>query len=308
MPFVVTAEGISKESVKEVGGKAANLAEMMNNRFPVPEAFFITIEAFNKFIDENKMRPRITEIIDKTDFSNVESLAETSQKVKHVIMSGKMPDKVRDGLLKAYEHLSYMKDNSVIRALDFLKANRQLPFVAVRSSSALEDVSKTSAAGQYETFLNVRANESLMLHVMKCWASFYTPRAIYYRHKHSQPQDAGMGVIVQRMINSSKSGVSFTVDPTDPTEEGANHILPWIRPEASEPRRHLPNGVRLLRSVLSREPRRSAGQAQLPHARRQAIAHGLRSDRGQEVSGGCLGHRTKFGSGACQVRVSLCVV
>ncbi|MFQ6009904.1 MAG: PEP/pyruvate-binding domain-containing protein, partial [Candidatus Aenigmatarchaeota archaeon] len=91
MPFVVTAESISKENVKEVGGKAANLAEMINIKLPVPDAFFITVESFNKFIEDNNLKHRILEIIKKTDFSNVESLAETSEKIKETIMAGKMP-------------------------------------------------------------------------------------------------------------------------------------------------------------------------------------------------------------------------
>ncbi|MEM5804435.1 MAG: phosphoenolpyruvate synthase [Candidatus Aenigmatarchaeota archaeon] len=225
MPFVVSAEGISKGNVREVGGKAANLAEMINIKLPVPPAFFITVESFQRFIDENNLRHAIAEIIKKVDFSDVNSLAAASENIKNMVVSGKMPGQIRNAITKAYQNMSYLKDEKVISALDFIKGTQQLPFVAVRSSSVLEDAEKTSAAGQYESYLNIRGVESLMLHVIKCWASTFTPRAIYYRHKNGQPQDAGIGVIVQSMVNAERSGVAFTVDPINPADEGANRII-----------------------------------------------------------------------------------
>jgi pyruvate,water dikinase len=88
----------------------------------------------------------------------------------------------------------------------------------------LEDIEKTSSAGQQETYLNVRGDEALITSVKKVWASLFTPRAIYYRYRHNQPQDTAIGVIVQRMVNAEKAGVSFTVDPARPVE-GKDEIL-----------------------------------------------------------------------------------
>ncbi len=46
----------------------------------------------------------------------------------------------------------------------------------------------------------------------KCWASLYEPRAIFYRAKNNF-KNPSIAVVVQRMVNSDKSGVMFTVDP-----------------------------------------------------------------------------------------------
>ena len=225
MPFVISAEGIGKGNVKEVGGKGANIAEMISIGLPVPPAFFITVESFQRFIDENNLRYVIAEAMKKTDFSSIDSLNRSSEKLRNIITSGKMPIQIRNAITKAYYNMSYVKDEKIISALDFIKGTQQLPFVAVRSSSVLEDSEKTSAAGQYESYLNIKGVESLMHHVMMCWASVFTSRAIYYRNKNGQPQDAGIGVIVQTMVNSERSGVSFTVDPTNPTDAGAEKII-----------------------------------------------------------------------------------
>ena len=50
--------------------------------------------------------------------------------------------------------------------------------------------------------------------VRKCWSSLYTPRAIYYRVQQGFRHDeVSIAVVVQKMINSEKSGVMFTSHP-----------------------------------------------------------------------------------------------
>ena len=56
--------------------------------------------------------------------------------------------------------------------------------------------------------------------IRKCWASLFEPRAIFYRAKHGFSR-ASIAVIVQEMINSEKSGIIFTIDPTT----GENIVL-----------------------------------------------------------------------------------
>lgn len=208
MQFVKYPNQLGKEDVKEAGGKGANLAELTNAGFPVPECFFITVNAYDRFLGDNNLREKILETINGTDFSNFDSLKEVSEKIKKMIVGAKMPPAVRDDIKKAYES---MGGDLGIHSLD--SSRMEKPFVAVRSSAVTEDVKGASSAGQQETFLNVKGTETLMVAVQKCWASLFTERAIYYRHKHSLPQEAGISVIVQRMVNSDKSGVMFTVNP-----------------------------------------------------------------------------------------------
>jgi pyruvate,water dikinase len=71
-----------------------------------------------------------------------------------------------------------------------------------------------SFAGQQATFLNVKGSEEVVKAVKKCWASLFEARAIYYRDMNKfEHLKVGLAAIVQRMVQSDKSGVMFTVDP-----------------------------------------------------------------------------------------------
>jgi len=87
-------------------------------------------------------------------------------------------------------------------------------FVAVRSSATAEDLPSASFAGQQASFLNVRGSENVVSAVKRCWASLFEARAIYYRHQNGFDHlQVGLAVVVQKMVQSEKSGIVFTVDP-----------------------------------------------------------------------------------------------
>lgn len=217
MPFIATAK--DNITIKDVGGKGFNLVKLINAGFPVPEAFFITANAYEKFVEENELKEDILGIIEKINFDDVKSLQSVSEEIKKIIEGAKMPEKIRNEIIDNYKKLY----GAPALNLDFLKP-MDMPFVAVRSSGIMEDIEKASSAGQYDTFLNVKGEENLIRAVLKCWASLYTARVIYYRNKNKQPQDTSIGVVIQRMVNSEGSGVAFTIDPTNPVQ-GANHIM-----------------------------------------------------------------------------------
>lgn len=219
MAFVLQPESLGKKDVNLIGGKGANLAELINAGFPVPEPFFITAESYEEFVKSSGFKEKILEIIKKIDYSDVNSLNDASTKIKQLIIEAEMPEKIKDQVIDAYKKLY----GGPLFDLDFIKP-MDMPFVAVRSSGIMEDIKTASSAGQYETFLNVKGERKLIEAIKKCWASLYTPRVIYYRYKNNQPQDCSIGVVIQRMVNSEKSGVAFTIDPTNPVK-GSNKIV-----------------------------------------------------------------------------------
>jgi pyruvate,water dikinase len=223
MPYILFPERLGKESIKDVGGKAANLAELVNAGFPVPEHFTVTVEAYNEFVRSNRLHEQFTEIISKIDFQNVESLKENCQKLRDLILNARMPSLIYEHIASAYKKLSMLPETREI-PIEMLRAGRESVFVAVRSSAVVEDIAKASSAGQYESILNVKGVDQLIDAIKRVWASLYTDRATYYRYKNQQPIETAIGVIVQRMVQSEKSGVAFTVDPTSPVK-GANRIM-----------------------------------------------------------------------------------
>lgn len=98
---------------------------------------------------------------------------------------------------------------AVTAAFDELRAE----FVAVRSSAVAEDGSSASWAGQMETYLYIQ-RAKLADAVQECWQSIGSERAKAYAQEHHVPADQlVMAVVVQRMINSDKTGVMFTANP-----------------------------------------------------------------------------------------------
>jgi pyruvate,water dikinase len=86
------------------------------------------------------------------------------------------------------------------------------PYLAVRSSAADEDSPHFSFAGQFESFLYVPAQE-LETYIKKVWLSAFSDRVIAYRKQNNLPQQTGMAIIIQAMIDADVSGVGFGIDP-----------------------------------------------------------------------------------------------
>lgn len=88
----------------------------------------------------------------------------------------------------------------------------------VRSSANVEDLAGMSAAGLYESILNVSLSDPAVFEaaVGRVWASLYTRRAILSRRVARVPQkDAQMAVLVQEMLVPDLSFVLHTLSPTD---------------------------------------------------------------------------------------------
>lgn len=125
-----------------------------------------------------------------------------------------MPLEVESEIIEAYETLA-----SEMNKLNS-KTNESVFAVAVRSSATAEDLPTSSFAGQQATFLNVKDEKHLIESVRRCWASLFEPRAIFYRTKQGMSRSS-IAVIVQEMVDSDKSGIIFTIDPSN----GQNILL-----------------------------------------------------------------------------------
>jgi len=216
---------LNKNSGPIAGGKGANLAEMFNARFPVPPAFVITTKAYYHFIESSGIKEKIFEILDKIDVDSTYDLEESADKIRRLIIQAEMPDDLANEIIEAYENLSIDKKSleaASSYALNILKHGNEPVFIAVRSSATTEDLDDSSFAGQQESYLNVKGNVQLIESVKKVLASLFTARAIYYRKKRGFSKEKfALAVVVQKMIDSDKSGVIFSSNPV----QNSNNIL-----------------------------------------------------------------------------------
>jgi pyruvate,water dikinase len=209
MKTIVWANEVNKGSIPQVGGKGANLGEMLNVNFPIPQAFIVTADAFEHFITTVGIKDEILKILSEVKVDDEKSLTSASKAVREVVRGAKIPWNLEVDIVGAYKKLGEM-------------ASEKVTFVAVRSSATAEDLPEASFAGQQETFLNVHTKEDLLDKVRECWGSLYTPRAIFYREKQGfKHEEVKLAVVVQRMVHSETSGVMFSSDPST----GAPEVL-----------------------------------------------------------------------------------
>lgn len=218
--FVKWFSELGKDSISVAGGKGANLGEMYNLKVNVPPGFVVTAQAYDYFIDKANLKPEIDEILSSIDYENTKELEDATKKIRETIKKANFPKEMQEEIYESYELLdtdSLKKEHHGI--LDILKHSEPV-FVAVRSSATAEDLAEASFAGQQETFLNVKGKSELITSIKKCFASLFTARATYYRHKKGfEKTKVSLAVIVQRMIDSEKSGVIFSKDPTNKTDD-----------------------------------------------------------------------------------------
>ena len=175
-PLVLPFADPRCQEVELTGGKGASLATMTAEGLPVPPGFVITSAAFAAAVDEEALR----EAMRHKDVEAARALVAATQPPRELIE-------------REFARLSGP--------------------VAVRSSACAEDSEGASYAGQQETFLNTDGLEAVLHHVVECWLSFFTDRAVFYRQEKGSLEDVAMAVVVQQMVDSQKSGVLFTVDP-----------------------------------------------------------------------------------------------
>ncbi len=198
---------VNAKHVGLVGGKGANLGELVNANFPVPAGFIVTSTAYFKFIEKTGIKWQILDKIDSISVDNTEQLESVTAEVRELIKKTKMDEELRNEILIAYSKLGEER-------LAWLTSSQQ-QYVAVRSSATAEDLPTASFAGQQETYLNIIGKEELIRAIKNCWASLFTARATYYRKKKGfKTEKVGIAVIVQKMVDSETSGVMFTADPT----------------------------------------------------------------------------------------------
>lgn len=194
MQFVKPFKELDKKSVAIAGGKGSSLGEMINNGISVPDGFVVLATAFDHFIEKTDIDVEIDAELDKVNKDDVNSIDNASRVIQGLILSKEILEDMGDEIFKQYK-------------------KQKLDLVAVRSSATAEDSSTASWAGELESYLCV-TEENLLESVKKCWASLFTPRAIFYRiEKGMSKKKVSVAVVVQKMINSEVSGITFTIHP-----------------------------------------------------------------------------------------------
>jgi len=177
------------KDLSKVGNKAASLIEMKRQQFPVPNGFVIDRDTYWEILRENRIETVIDDLLKQI---TPVKLSNMSVKIRGLF----------DGLV--------IGEGIRAKIMDRLSPGK---LYAVRSSGTKEDLEAHSFAGQYETFLNVEA-ENVIERVVDCYRSMFSEVILsYFLNRHISFEGMGMTVIVQEMVASQCSGICFTLNP-----------------------------------------------------------------------------------------------
>lgn len=198
--LILGLEAVEATMVPLVGGKAANLGELLAAGLPVPDGFCLTTEAYRQATAgaQGGSGPLagVHRALKTTADGDLPALAALAGQARDIIREAPVPPAISAAVEAAYAALG----NEVA--------------VAVRSSATAEDLPAASFAGQQDTYLNVVGAAAVVEAVRSCWASLWTDRAVTYRAtRRIDPAAVALAVVVQRMVDASAAGVMFTANP-----------------------------------------------------------------------------------------------
>ena len=199
--MIFPLEEVGRYDVSKAGGKGANLGELAGNAFPIPPGFVISTDACRLFFETISLGNMFHSLKD----TGPDDIQTHCVKLQEKILNADIPADLSRIILSAYDELEKQRTRGII--------------CAVRSSATAEDLGDASFAGQHATYYYV-SRERLLAMVKHCWASLWNAEAAIYRSTHGIDHSSVlMAVVVQEMVLSEVSGITFTANPVSGSKD-----------------------------------------------------------------------------------------
>jgi hypothetical protein len=189
----------SYESVKTIGGKAANFSEMVNlGSIPLPENYFaIPFYYYQQHMIAHGLDQLIDDLlVDDEFFANLEYRTQKLEELRASILG--MP----------------IDDQLVLMVEEKIDNFQSFPSFRFRSSTNAEDLEGFSGAGLYDSYSAKKDHQSKTIAnaIRKVWASLWNIRAFdereYFKIDH---HSVAMGILVHRSFpDEDANGVVVT--------------------------------------------------------------------------------------------------
>jgi pyruvate,water dikinase len=203
MNLILSPLEVRPDHRSRIGPKAYALSRMARKGFKIPDTLFLTVEAYNAFVDAAGLREQILLELNRKIFEDMrwEEIWDCATRIRNMFLKKQIPDALK----------SYLTENIQSRF-----SGRTL---AVRSSAPDEDASGSSFAGLHESFVNVRGAPSVLDHIRLVWASLWSDAALLYRQEIGLgAEQSAMAVVLQETVTGNRSGVVFSKNPNDETQ------------------------------------------------------------------------------------------
>lgn len=202
VPAVRDLAEVSAGTAPEVGGKAANLGELIAAGLPVPPGFVLPAAVYLDAMSRAGLREELAQLHQRAIASvdDTVELGALCRRAAETVRRAGLPTDLVEQVRAAYAALPGGAGGAT---------------VAVRSSAVGEDGADASFAGMNATFTNVRGVDALVERIAECWASLFGARVVAYRAARGCTGEPAIAVVVQLMVRAERSGVAFTADPAN---------------------------------------------------------------------------------------------
>jgi pyruvate,water dikinase len=203
MNWILSPLEISPDHRNRIGQKAYGLSLMASEGFNIPGTLFLTVDAYNAFVDADGLRESILLELNRKKFKNMrwEEIWDCATRVRNLFLKKDIPEPLKSYLIKKFQ--SHFSGKAL----------------AVRSSAPDEDASGSSFAGLHDSFVNVWGTSSILDHVRLVWASLWSDAALLYRQEIGLDiEKSAMAVVLQETVAGNRSGVVFSQNPNDKTQ------------------------------------------------------------------------------------------
>jgi pyruvate,water dikinase len=203
MNWILSPLEVKPDHRNRIGPKAYALSLMAREGFNIPDTLFLTVDAYNAFVNAAGLRERILLELNRKKFKDMrwEEIWDCATRIRHIFLKKQIPDPLK----------SYLTEKIQLR----FKGKA----LAIRSSAPDEDASGSSFAGLHESFVNVRGTSSILDHIRLVWTSLWSDAALLYRQEIGLDVDKSeMAVVLQETVTGNRSGVVFSQNPNDETQ------------------------------------------------------------------------------------------
>lgn len=204
--FIKWFEEFGKEDVFFVGGKGVNFGEFIKVGILVLFGFCVIVEVYKYFVENVKFEDGkifqewIMEIISQINVDDFKQFQENIVKIRQKIIEFLMFLEIVEEIERVYKEFSVCFNKDVV-------------YVVVCLFVIVEDFLEVFFVGQQEIYFDVYGVDDVIDKVKKCWVLFWIVRVIFYRVKQGfDYSKVYFLVVVQKMVNSEKSGVMFIVN------------------------------------------------------------------------------------------------
>ncbi len=191
---------ITDGDLEQVGGKTLALAKLHQYKIRVPKTFCVPCHVYDSYLSATRLKDRILMEINRKAIEQMrwEEIWDVSLRIRNFFLTTPIPGRLGQSLARE------------------IRTHCGAAPVAVRSSAPAEDGKSTSFAGVHESFLNVSGTDDILKHIRLVWASLYSDAALLYRKElELDISKSAMAVVVQELIPSDRSGVFFSINPSD---------------------------------------------------------------------------------------------